>query len=138
MLYCGCSAAVLVVVRDATCGHCGGLYTLRCPLHCAAKILYELCLVGFHRRTKPSKLAIHGSISPCLGVHASAFLCIMRIIRQYLSSFVIRGHLSVYSPPQCPQAASRTLRCNTLWRKYINKYKKRFMNLNHCWSHCYV
>ena len=95
-------------VRDAACGHHGGLYTLRCPLHCAAKILYELCLIGFHRRTKPSKLAIHGSISPCLGFHASAFLCIMRIIRQYLSSFVIRGHRSVYSPPWCPQAASRT------------------------------
>ena len=103
-----------IVVRDAACGHCGGLYTLRCPLHCAAKILYELCLVGFHRRTKTSKLAIHGSISPCLGVHASAFLCIMSIIQQYLSSFVIRGHRSVYSPPRCPQAASLTLWCNTL------------------------
>ena len=55
-------------VRDAACGRCGSLYTLRCLLHCAAKILYELCLIGFHRRTKPSKLAIHGSISPCLGI----------------------------------------------------------------------
>ena len=47
----------------------------RCPLRCAAKILCKLCFVGFHRMTKTSKLAIHGSISPCLGVHASAFLC---------------------------------------------------------------
>ena len=126
----------MIVVRDAACGRCGGLYTLWCPLHCAAKILYELCLIGFHRRTKLSKLAIHGSISPCLGVHASAFLCIMRIIRQYLSHFAIRGHRSVYSPHRGARK-QRPLRYGVI-RYGINKYKKRFMNLNHCWSHCYV
>jgi len=62
--------------------------------------------------TKTSKLAIHGSISPCLGFHASAFLCIMRIIRQYLSRFAIRGLRSVCSPPRCPRESSLTL-----WRK---------------------
>ena len=98
-------------VRDAACGHRGGLHTLRCPLHCAAKILYELCLIGFYRRTKPSKLVIHGSISPCLGVHASAFLCSMCIIRQYLSSFAMR------SCERACRSRSQGMKPLTLWQK---------------------
>ena len=32
------------------------------------------CAQGFLNSTKPSKLAFHGSISPCPGVHAGTFL----------------------------------------------------------------
>ena len=49
------------------------------------------CAQGFLNSTKPSKLAIHGSISPCPGFHAGAFLCFMCIILQYLSGFAIRS-----------------------------------------------
>ena len=49
-------------------------------LRYAAKILYEIMLAGFLCLTKPSLLAIHGSIAPCPGVLAGAFLCFMGII----------------------------------------------------------
>ena len=49
-------------------------------LRYAAKILYEIMLAGFLCLTKPSLLAIHGSIAPCPGVLAGAFLCFVGII----------------------------------------------------------
>ena len=49
-------------------------------LRYAAKILYEIMLAGFLCLTKPSLLALHGSIAPCPGVHAGAFLCFVGII----------------------------------------------------------
>ena len=43
-------------------------------LRYTVKILYELCLKNFLNLTKPSLLALHGSIAPCPGVHAGTFL----------------------------------------------------------------
>ena len=67
------------------------------------------CAQGFLNSTKPSKLAIHGSISPCPGVHAGPFLYCMGIIQQYLGSFAIR-------PPE-PVCACRlgSSRCGSIY-----------------------
>ena len=49
-------------------------------LRYAAKMLYEIMLAEFLCLTKPSLLAIHGSIAPCPAVHGWAFLCFVGII----------------------------------------------------------
>ena len=84
--------------------------TLSCSLCFAAKILYELCLIVFLCQTKPSLLALHGSIAPCPGVHAGAFLRFMGIILQYLSRCASRsfgspsaGRANPHAPVAFPQ-----------------------------------
>ena len=44
-------------------------------LRCVTKILYGLCIYFFLYMTKPSLLAFPGSIAPCPGIRAVAFLC---------------------------------------------------------------
>ena len=66
-------------------------HVLSRSLRFAAKILYEIMLLGFLCLTKPSKRAFHGAVSPCPGVHAGAFLRFMGIILQYLSRCASRS-----------------------------------------------
>ena len=65
--------------------------------------------------TKPSILAIHGSIAPCPGFHAGAFLVLLGIIQQYLSSSAIR------SRKRACTSRSHGMKPLTLWQK-----KKKF------------
>ena len=83
------------VVRGAAAGTVVA-HVLSRVLRFVGKILYEIMLEGFLCLTKPAKRAVHGAVSPCPGVHAGPFLCCMGIIQQYLGSFAIRFHKSVY------------------------------------------
>ena len=107
------------VVRGAAAGTVVA-HALSRVLRFVGKILYEIMLEGFLCLTKPSILAIHGSISPCPGFHAGAFLCFMCIILQSLSSFAIRFR-GIVCAPWYPRLANRVLqiRVNTdCMRKY--------------------
>ena len=65
------------------------------------------CAFGFLCLTKPSLLALHGSIAPCPGVHAGAFLRFMGIILQYLSRCASRSFGSTPAGRANPPCAGR-------------------------------
>ena len=78
------------------------------------------CVFGFLCLTKPSLLAIHGSIAPCRGISV-----LRSTILQPLSSFAMRSCGSMPVPSPCPRRTSLTLWLN------INK-KTRCSKLHLC------
>lgn len=82
------------------------------------------CDFGFLCTTKPSLLAIHGSIAPCPGFHAGAFLC---FVAQFysLKATSLCALAEVCLCPPCPRRTSLTLWLN------INK-KTRCSKLHLC------
>ena len=88
---------------------CPAAEALSRSLRYAAKILYELCFLGFLCLTKPSKRAVHGAVSPCPGVHAGAFLRFMGIILQYLSRCASRSFGSTSAGGKFPVRRSSSL-----------------------------
>ena len=70
------------------------------------------CDFGFLCLTKPSLLAIHGSIAPCRGISV-----LRSTILQPLSSFAMRSCGSMPVPSPCPRRTSLTLWLNLVYIK---------------------
>ena len=104
-------------------------------LRYTVKILYELCLKNFLNLTKPSLLALHGSIAPCPGVHAGTFLIfiwhnstVSRQLRYSLSRHLpCATTRNANSPqhkerkPRVPRAHTYSRRRYAAWLRYCTK-----------------
>ena len=95
-------------------------------LRYTVKILYELCLKNFLNLTKPSLLAIHGSIAPCPGVHAGTFLIFIwhnsTVSRQLRYSLTRE---SVPQPVSRDKAPCTVAECRLIGVQCRNSMKKK-------------
>ena len=95
-------------VRDAACGHHGGLHTLRCPR--ITKLLRYCRIMRMIHRNAEAWTPRQGEIEPWMASF-DGFVLLWKPTRHNSYSILAAqcsGHRSVYRPPQCPQVASRT------------------------------
>ena len=106
------------VVRGAAAGTAVA-HALSRVLRFVGKILYEIMLEGFLCLTKPSKRAVHGTVSPHPCVHAGVFLCSLGIISTVSKPL----RYSLLQEYVCATGAPG-LTSLTLWRKCCsNQFK---------------
>ena len=107
-------------------------------LRYTVKILYELCLKNFLNLTKPSLLALHGSIAPCPGVHAGTFLIfiwhnstVSRQLRYSLSRHLPCATTRNANSPQHKERKPQVPRAHVLPPERIAKWLRYCRNYAH-------
>ena len=107
-------------VRDAACGHRGGLYTLRCPR--ITKLLRYCRIMRMIHRNAEAWTPRQGEIELWMASF-DGFVLLWKPIRHNSYSILAAqcsGHRSVCSPTRCPQAASRTTITTILQSQWSN------------------
>ena len=96
-------------IRDAACGHHGGLHTPRCP-RIAKRLRYCRIMRMIHRNAEAWKPR-QGEIEPWMTSFDGFVLLWKPIMHNSYSILAAQrsGHRSVCSPPRCPRESSRTI-----------------------------